>query len=83
MTGIHDYDGLFDVDFSSTKLERVRSGESAMDHAMLFTGVDLDEAGQPRAWRVENSWGDEPGDSASSPWMINGSPYNVFEVGCA
>ena len=80
VTGIHDYDGLFDVDFSSTKLERVRSGESAMDHAMLFTGVDLDEAGQPRAWRVENSWGDEPGDSGfftmDDQWFTD----NVFEV---
>lgn len=80
VTGIHDYGGLFDVDFSSTKLERVRSGESAMDHAMLFTGVDLDEAGQPRAWRVENSWGDEPGDSGfftmDDQWFTD----NVFEV---
>ena len=80
VTGIHDYDGLFDVDFSSTKLARVRSGESAMDHAMLFTGVDLDEAGQPRAWRVENSWGDEPGDSGfftmDDQWFTD----NVFEV---
>lgn len=80
VTGIHDYDGLFDVDFSSTKLERVRSGESAMDHAMLFTGVDLDEAGQPRAWRDENSWGDEPGDSGfftmDDQWFTD----NVFEV---
>ena len=80
VTGIHDYDGLFYVDFSSTKLERVRSGESAMDHAMLFTGVDLDEAGQPRAWRVENSWGDEPGDSGfftmDDQWFTD----NVFEV---
>ena len=80
VTGIHDYDGLFDVDFGSTKLERVRSGESAMDHAMLFTGVDLDEAGQPRAWRVENSWGDEPGDSGfftmDDQWFTD----NVFEV---
>lgn len=80
VTGIHDYDGLFDVDFGSTKLERVRSGESAMNHAMLFTGVDLDEAGQPRAWRVENSWGDEPGDSGfftmDDQWFTD----NVFEV---
>ena len=80
VTGIHDYDGLFDVDFGSTKLERVRSGESAMDHAMLFTGVDLDEAGAPRAWRVENSWGEEPGDSGfftmDDQWFTD----NVFEV---
>ena len=29
-----------------------------MNHAMLFTGVDVAD-GQPRRWRVENSWGAE------------------------
>jgi bleomycin hydrolase len=24
---------------------------------MVITGVDLDEKGSPRKWRVENSWG--------------------------
>ena len=35
--------------------------------------VDLDEAGQPRKWKVENSWGDKVGTDgyfvASDAWM--------------
>ncbi|HQE92853.1 MAG TPA: C1 family peptidase [Anaerolineae bacterium] len=33
-----------------------------MTHAMLLAGVDLNEAGRPVKWRVENSWGTERGD---------------------
>ena len=33
-----------------------------MTHAMVFTGVDLDEDGTPLKWRVENSWGEKPGE---------------------
>lgn len=76
---LHDYSGLFGVDLSTTKEERVVSGESAMNHAMLFTGVDIAE-GQPRRWRVENSWGEEPGDKGfftmDDDWFSN----YVFEV---
>ena len=78
--GVHDYSGLFGLDLSTTKEQRVLTGESAMNHAMLFTGVDLDEAGAPRRWRVENSWGEEPGDKGfftmDDAWF---SEY-VFEV---
>ena len=78
--GLYDYDALFGVDFSTSKEQRVVSGESAMNHAMLFTGVDIDEAGQGRRFRVENSWGEEPGDKGfftmDAPWF----DANVFEV---
>jgi len=33
-----------------------------MTHAMVLTGVDLDNSGTPIKWRVENSWGDKGGD---------------------
>ncbi|WP_084648192.1 aminopeptidase C [Acidipropionibacterium thoenii] len=76
---LHDYSGLFGVDLSTTKEERVVSGESAMNHAMLFTGVDIAD-GLPRRWRVENSWGDQPGDKGyftmDDSWFSN----YVFEV---
>lgn len=76
---LHDYSGLFGVDLATTKEQRVISGESAMNHAMLFTGVDLVD-GNPRRWRVENSWGEEPGDKGfftmDDAWF---SEY-VFEV---
>ena len=43
------------------KAERLDYGESLMTHAMVFQGVNLDEAGKPTRWRVENSWGKEAG----------------------
>lgn len=76
---LYDYSGLFGVDLSTTKEQRVNTGASAMNHAMLFTGVDVAD-GSPRRWRVENSWGEEPGDKGfftmDDAWF---SDY-VFEV---
>ncbi len=45
-----------------SKPQRLMYGQSLMTHAMVFTGVDLDERRKPRKWRVENSWSDKPGD---------------------
>ena len=47
--------------FSMTKAERLLTRESTMNHCMMFCGVNLDENGKPNRWRVENSWGKEPG----------------------
>ena len=44
-----------------TKAERLDYGHSLMTHAMVFQGVNLDENGNPTRWRVENSWGKDPG----------------------
>lgn len=29
---------------------------------MVLTGVNLDEAGKPTRWKIENSWGDKNGE---------------------
>lgn len=34
---------------------------SAMNHAMVITGVNLKD-GKPTKWKIENSWGDEVGE---------------------
>ncbi|WP_300561604.1 C1 family peptidase, partial [Companilactobacillus sp.] len=60
-TKIYDLEGLFNTDFSMTKAERLDYVESMMDHAMVITGVDLDENGNPLKWKVENSWGEKVG----------------------
>lgn len=40
-----------------TKEERLRSGESLMSHAMVFTGYDKREKDEwPNKWRVENRY---------------------------
>lgn len=55
------YDALFGVDFSMTKEDALDYGVSQMTHAMTFTGVHVDEEGEPVRWKVENSWGDKSG----------------------
>ena len=52
-----DYDALFDVNLSMERAEMYDMRESSLTHAMTFQGVELDEQGEPVAWRVENSWG--------------------------
>jgi bleomycin hydrolase len=44
---------VYDTAFGLDKAERLAYHESAMTHAMLFTGVDLLD-GVTRRWRVEN-----------------------------
>ena len=53
---------LFGTEFGMDKAQRLDYGESLMTHAMVFQGVNLDEAGNPTRWRVENSWGKEAGE---------------------
>lgn len=53
---------LFQTEFTMTKEERLEYGDSCMTHAMVITGVDLDENGKPIRWKVENSWGDKIGE---------------------
>ena len=52
-----DYASLFDTSFPMTKEQRVRTFASGSSHAMTLIAVDLDAAGTPRKWMVENSWG--------------------------
>ena len=58
---LFDKNSLFNTDFGMNKAERLEYGHSLMTHAMVFQGVNLDEEGKPNRWRVENSWGKEPG----------------------
>ncbi|CAM9579888.1 unnamed protein product, partial [Ectocarpus fasciculatus] len=62
-TGMYDHDLVYGVSPGMTKEERLRSGESLMSHAMVFTGYDKrDGENIPNKWRVENSWGDTRGN---------------------
>ncbi len=77
-TGIWDpqsfrYDEILGMDFSISKEERLDYRDSAMNHAMVLCGVNLDENGKPNRWKIENSWGDEAGEKgyfvASDAWF--------------
>ena len=67
------YEDTLGEGFSMTKAERLDYGESLLTHAMVFTGVDLDDGGRPVSWRVENSWGEKTGTkgfySMSDAWF--------------
>ena len=72
-TDVYDFEAGMDIHLTQDKAGRLDYAESLMTHAMVLTGVDLDEAGQPRKWKVENSWGDKVGTDgyfvASDAWM--------------
>lgn len=72
---LHDYEGLYGVDLTMTKAERLVSRESMLTHAMCLTGVDLVD-GAPRRWRVENSWGDKLGEKGF--WTMNDSWFDEY-----
>ena len=46
---------------------------SQMNHAMVLTGVNLNEAGVPDRWKIENSWGSDGANGgyhiASDSWF--------------
>lgn len=58
----YDLEGLFSTTFPLDKAQRLEYGESLMTHAMVLTGVNLDDEGKPNRWRVENSWGESAGE---------------------
>lgn len=72
---LYDYALGFGVSLlGMDKAARLRSGESAMTHAMVLTAVHVDEkTGKSVRWRVQNSWGTQAGDKGwfvmSDAWM--------------
>ena len=52
---------LFNTSFPMNKADRIATFESGSTHAMTLTAVDLDAAGKPVKWKVENSWGADNG----------------------
>lgn len=72
-TNTYDFSSGLGIHFHQDKAGRLYYSESLMTHAMVLTGVDLDDNEQPLKWKVENSWGDKVGDKgyfvASDSWM--------------
>ena len=55
---LYDFESLDQMELGfADKRDRIVYRQTCMNHAMVFTGVDLDSAGKPVSWRVENSWG--------------------------
>ncbi|KAG2185495.1 hypothetical protein INT44_002288 [Umbelopsis vinacea] len=75
-TDLYNYELAFNIKLGLTKAQRVLYGESLMTHAMVFSGVHLDEDGNPVRWRVENSWGDASGDKGY--WIMTDKWFEQF-----
>ncbi len=56
----YDYETAFQMSFSMTKDQKLDYLQGAMNHAMVITGVNL-ENDLPTKWKIENSWGNERG----------------------
>ncbi len=77
---IYDYELVYGAKFQLDKAARLDYGDSEMTHAMVITGVDLDEHGNPKKWRVENSWGAAIGDQGYMYMMDEWFDQYVYEV---
>ena len=64
--GLYDYNLAVNTQPGMTKAQRLRTGDSAMTHAMVLTAVHV-ENNKPVRWRVENSWGTSAGDKG---WFV-------------
>ena len=77
---LFDFGALYGAEFGMNKANRLRYSQTMMTHAMLFTGVDVVD-GEPRRWRVENSWGDKE-SGKKGYYTMNDSWYDeyMFEI---
>ena len=76
---LYDLSSVYDTAFTLDKADRLLYHETQMNHAMLFTGVDvIDDV--PRRWRVENSWGADNGNDGFYTMNDSWFDENVFEI---
>lgn len=80
LKNLYNFDLVFQTPFRLEKADRLEMGETSMTHCMLIVGVDLDDAGQPVKWKIENSWGAEVGSKGyftmSDEWFDD----NVYQL---
>ncbi len=56
-----DYESMLEMNLTMSKADELDYSQGAMNHAMVFTGVNLDVNKKPNRWKIENSWGDANG----------------------
>ncbi len=59
-TEVYDFAEFFGTSFDMDRATRMATFQMKSTHVMVFLGVDL-VRGKPVKWKVENSWGAEPG----------------------
>lgn len=88
-----DYMSTFGFDLKFNKADMLDYHESAMNHAMCLTGVNI-KNDKPNRWKVENSWGKDVGNDGyfimSDSWfdtyvyqaVVNKKYLNEKELEC-
>lgn len=70
--GLLEYDLLFNTSFAMSRADRMQFLQARLTHNMVILGVDLVND-HPTKWKIENSWGDEPGKKGiflmTDPWF--------------
>ncbi len=68
----YDLETVTGLDLTISKEDSLDYWYAAMNHAMVITGVNL-ENGKPNRWKIENSWGDKFGQkgyyACSDTWF--------------
>ena len=68
----YNFELLTGLDLNIDKDDALNYNFSAMNHAMVITGVNIVD-GKPNRWKIENSWGDERGSkgyyTCSDSWF--------------
>lgn len=79
-TGLYATEHAFGITFGLSKADRLRTGESAMTHAMVITAVHLSPSGEPVRFRVENSWSSTAGQDGYMMMTSDWFDEYVFQV---
>ena len=66
---------LTGLNLSISKEDSLDYGFAAMNHAMVLTGVNLED-GKPTRWKIENSWGSEHGEKGY--YICSDSWFNEY-----
>ncbi|MDF1545942.1 MAG: C1 family peptidase [bacterium] len=74
--GIYDYQRTLKMNFDMSKRDRLAYKEVDPNHAMVLMGVDTTDAGAPRKWLVENSWGTKKG--IDGYWYMYDDWFNEY-----
>lgn len=72
---LYEYDAVTGLDTTLTKAEQLDYLNSAMNHAMVITGVHLD-GDIPLRWKIENSWGKD--DPNGGYYFMSDSWFDMF-----
>lgn len=70
-----DDEAMLEMSLKMTKEDMLDYSQSAMNHAMVLTAVNLD-SGIPNRWKIENSWGDANG--LKGYYLASDSWFDVY-----